>query len=75
MVRNRRECHVRRGRVTADWFGYWSAIYPNHAGSAGEAWGIALIIWAFTFIGVVGWRLPTVAPRQAPPDKARRSGS
>jgi hypothetical protein len=56
--------------VTAGWFGAWSAIYPKHAGGAGEAWGIALIGWACAFIGVVGWRLATVARRHAPPDEA-----
>jgi hypothetical protein len=43
--------------VTAAWFGYWSAIYPNHAGSAGKAGGFALILWAVTFTSVVAWRL------------------
>lgn len=52
--------------VAAGWFGYWSAIYPTHAGSAGHAWGMALIGWAVAFLGVVGWRLtrcPAPAPR------------
>jgi hypothetical protein len=43
--------------VAAGWFGYWSAIYPNHAGSAGQAGGIGLIGWVVAFIGVVSWRL------------------
>jgi len=55
--------------VAAGWFGYWSAIYPGHAGSAGQAWGIALIFWACAFSGVVGWRLATVARRRVPPDE------
>jgi hypothetical protein len=45
--------------VAAGWFGYWSTVYPDHAGSAGEAGGMALIAWACAFIGVVGWRLGT----------------
>ena len=45
--------------VAAAWFGYWSAIYPDHAGSAGAAPGIALITWAGAFAGLVGWRLAT----------------
>jgi hypothetical protein len=45
--------------VAAGWFGYWSTVYPDHAGSAGEAWGMALIAWACVFLGVVGWRLTT----------------
>jgi hypothetical protein len=45
--------------VAAGWFGYWSTVYPRHAGSAGEAWGTALIGWAFVFVGVVAWRLAT----------------
>jgi hypothetical protein len=43
--------------VAAGWFGSWSAIYPNHAGSAGEAPGLALIAWACAFAGLVSWRL------------------
>ena len=53
--------------VAAGWFGYWSTVYPNHAGSAGEAWGMALIAWAFVFAGVVGWRLATRRAVTAPP--------
>jgi hypothetical protein len=43
--------------LAAGWFGFWSAAYPDHAGSAGGAWGLALIVWAGAFMGVVGWRL------------------
>lgn len=42
--------------MAAGWFGYWSAVYPHHAGSAGEAQGIALIAWACAFVGLVWWR-------------------
>ena len=45
--------------VAAGWFGAWSAIYPDHAGSAGEAPGIALIVWACGFTCLVWWRLST----------------
>jgi len=45
--------------VAAGWFGSWWAIYPNHAGSAGEAPGMALIVWACAFAGLVLWRLAT----------------
>jgi hypothetical protein len=47
--------------VAAGWFGYWSASYPNHAGSAGHAGGLGLIGWAVAFTGVVGWRLTSRA--------------
>jgi hypothetical protein len=50
--------------VAAAWFGYWSATYPNHAGSAGAAGGMVLIGWAVAFAGVVIWRLARPA---APP--------
>ena len=50
--------------VAASWFGFWSAIYPEHAGSAGEAWGKALIVWACAFTGLVAWRL-TITSRSA----------
>jgi hypothetical protein len=30
--------------VAAGWIGYWSAVYPDHAGSAGRTWGEALIV-------------------------------
>jgi hypothetical protein len=54
------------------WFGYWSAVYPNHAGSAGQAWGLALIGWAVAFMAVVEWRLKR-ATRRA--DDAHRSAT
>ena len=54
--------------AAAGWFGYWSAIYPSHAGSAGEGWGVALIGWAFAFTVAVGWRLAT---RRAPATPAQ----
>jgi hypothetical protein len=43
--------------VSAGWFGFWSAVYPDHAGSAGDAWGIALLVWACAFAAAVTWRL------------------
>ena len=43
--------------AAAAWFGYWSVVYPNHAGSAGATWGLALIGWALVFTVAVGWRL------------------
>jgi hypothetical protein len=43
--------------AAACWFGYWSATYPDHAGSAGRAWGIALVVWGCVFAGLVAWRL------------------
>jgi len=52
--------------VAVGWFGYWSATYPNHAGSAGEAGGTGLIGWAAAFVVVVAWRLArrrTPSPR------------
>ena len=56
--------------VAAGWFGFWSVIYPEHAGSGGEAWGRALIVWACAFTAVVGWRLATRREQQASPDRA-----
>ena len=52
--------------VAAAWLGSWSAAYPDHAGSAGRAWGIALVVWACAFTGVVGWRLATDAQTSVP---------
>lgn len=43
--------------VATGWFGFWSAVYPDHAGSAGRAPGLTLIAWAFAFAGLVWWRL------------------
>ena len=56
--------------LAVGWFGFWSAVYPEHAGSAGEGWGIALIVWACAFIGVAGWRLATRREQQATPGRA-----
>lgn len=42
--------------VSAGWFGFWSTVHPDHAGSAGAPWGVALIVWACAFAGVVAWR-------------------
>jgi hypothetical protein len=49
--------------VAAGWFGYLSATYPEHAGSAGRAWGVSLVVWAVLFGGAVGWRLTTSRAR------------
>ena len=57
--------------AAAAWFGYWSATYPNHAGSAGAAGGMVLIGWAVAFAGVVAWRLA----RPASPPAHRKAGS
>ncbi len=43
--------------LAAGWFGYWSATFPRHAGSAGETWGVALVVWACVFTGAVAWRV------------------
>jgi hypothetical protein len=43
--------------VAAGWFGYWSAAYPDHAGSAGRVPGLALMAWACAFAVLVWWRL------------------
>lgn len=43
--------------VTAGWFGFWSTVYPDHAGSAGTAWGAALMVWAGVFMAAVTWRV------------------
>jgi len=42
--------------VTAGWFGVVSAIYPEHAGSIGERWGVAVLAWSVVFAVAVGWR-------------------
>ena len=55
--------------AAAAWFGYWSATYPDHAGSAGRGGGILLIGWAVAFAGVVAWRLARLAA--SPPNEAR----
>ncbi|QIK76645.1 hypothetical protein [Nocardioides piscis] len=52
--------------VAAGWFGYWSGAYPGHAGSAGEAGGLALIGWAVAFVVVVSWRLVVRAGEAGP---------
>ena len=43
--------------AAASWFGYWSLVYPDHAGRAGRTWGLAPIGWALVFTAAVGWRL------------------
>jgi hypothetical protein len=48
--------------VAAGWFGYWSTVYPGHAGSAGEGAGTALMAWACAFAGLVWWRLGSRRP-------------
>jgi hypothetical protein len=49
--------------VTAGWFGVVSAAYPRHAGSIGEGWGVALVVWAIVFVVATGWRLAAHRPR------------
>lgn len=60
--------------VAAAWFGYWSVIYPSHAGSAGQMWGMGLIGWAFAFIVGVVWRLATPPARANAGERRRGSG-
>lgn len=50
--------------VGSIWFGSWSVVYPDHAGSAGGPWGVALIVWAPAFAVLTAWRL-RVARRPA----------
>jgi hypothetical protein len=56
----------------AAWSGYWSSVHPDHAGSAGQVGGAALLVWAVVFGSAVAWRLSDL--RRPPHDRARGTG-
>ena len=49
--------------VAAGWFGFWSLAYPDHAGSAGGAWGWRT--WACAFAGSLGGGSRLATPTNA----------
>jgi hypothetical protein len=57
--------------AAAAWFGSWSVAYPDHAGSAGGGWGIALVVWACVFLGLVARRLATASPGRSASPRVR----
>lgn len=58
--------------VTAGWFGVVSAVYPRHAGSIGEGWGVALLAWSVVFVVATGWRMVS---RRRPVGSGRREAA